>query len=121
MLPDGVCPGLLYGGVISMSCFWQKQGFIPKRGGISSFRCREEEERGLLITRYYNILLITNCCKTWCLYIISYQRRGNAGFLSVKLIFGSERIRLTLVYGLQEYSSESDKETFWHNVHVEVE
>ena len=23
--------------------------------------------------------------------------------------------------GPQEYSSESDKETFWHNIHVEVE
>ena len=41
--------------------------------------------------------------------------------MTVKLIFGSEKIRLILVYGPQEYSSESDKETFWHNIHVEVE
>ena len=45
----------------------------------------------------------------------------NAAFLTVKLIFGSEKIRLILAYGPQEYSSESDKETFWHNIHVEVE
>ena len=45
----------------------------------------------------------------------------NVEFLTVKLIFGSEKIRLILVYGPQEYSSESDKETFWHNIHVEVE
>ena len=41
--------------------------------------------------------------------------------MTVKLIFGSEKIRLILVYGPQEYSSESDKETFWHNIYVEVE
>ena len=41
--------------------------------------------------------------------------------MTIKLIFGSEKIRLILVYGPQEYSSESDKETFWHNIHVEVE
>ena len=45
----------------------------------------------------------------------------NAEFLTVKLIFDSEKIRLILVYGPQEYSSESDKETFWHNNHVEVD
>ena len=41
--------------------------------------------------------------------------------MTVKLSFGSEKFRLILVYGPQEYSSESDKETFWHNIHVEVE
>ena len=45
----------------------------------------------------------------------------NAEFLTVKLIFGSEKIRLISVYGPQGHSSESDKETFWHNIHVEVE
>ena len=47
--------------------------------------------------------------------------KGNAEFLTVKLIFGGEKIRLILVYGPQEYRSESEKETFWHNIHVEVE
>ena len=45
----------------------------------------------------------------------------NAEFLTVKSIFGSEKIRLILVYGPQEYSSGSDKETVRHNIHVEVE
>ena len=47
--------------------------------------------------------------------------KGNAEFLTVKLIFGGEKIRLILVYGPQEYPSEREKETFWHNIHVEVE
>ena len=41
--------------------------------------------------------------------------------MTVKLIFGNEKIRSILVYGPQEYSSESDKETFWHNIHGQVE
>ena len=98
-----------------MSCFWQKQRFIPKgykTGGISTFSCCEEEEHGggLLITVRHGV----------CTSLVISEGE-NAEFLTVKLIFGSEKIRLILIYGPQEYSSESDKETFWHNIHVEVE
>ena len=97
-----------------MSCFWQKQRFIPKgykTGGISTFSCCEEEEHGgsLLIAVRHGV----------CTSLVISEGE-NAEFLTVKLIFGSEKIRLILVYGPQEYSSESDKETFWHNIHVEV-
>ena len=98
-----------------MSCFWPKQSFIPKgykTEGISTFSCCEEEEHGggLLIAVRHSV----------CTSLV-ISEGDNAEFLTVKLIFGSEKIRLILVYGPQEYYSESDKETFWHNIHVEVE
>ena len=65
---------------------------------------------GLLIAVRHNV------CKS-----LVISEGENAQFLTVKLIFGSEKIRLILVYGPQEYSFESYKETFRHNIHVEVE
>ena len=45
----------------------------------------------------------------------------NADFLTVKLEVCGKCIRLILVYGPQEKVPESTRETFWHNISVQVE
>ena len=84
-----------------------------KTGEISTFSCCEEEEDG-------GGGLLTAVRHGVCTSLVISEGE-NSEFLTVKLIFGSAKIRLILVYGPQEYSSESDKETFWNNIHVEVE
>ena len=45
----------------------------------------------------------------------------NADFLTVKLEVCGKCIRLILVYGPQEKVPESTRETFWHNIGIQVE
>ena len=45
----------------------------------------------------------------------------NADFLTVKLEVFGKCIRLILVYGPQEKVPESTRETFWHNIGIQVE
>ena len=45
----------------------------------------------------------------------------NADFLTVKLEVCGKFIRLILVYGPQEQVPESTRETFWHNIGIQVE
>ena len=42
-------------------------------------------------------------------------------FLAVKLEVCGKCIRLILVYGPQEKVRESTRETFWHNISIQVE